>query len=112
MSTATYWAKCLALDGFMFALAAAGLVWGISGAWDVFIFWNWALVVMAVLISFNPSPKFPPRKKGAGTYHFITEVLTISILVLAGHPGAGSARLIAAVLMEAARSKQTEGGAA
>lgn len=105
MSTAIYWAKCLALDGFMFALAAAGLVWHISGAWDVFIFWNWVLVALALLIAFSPVvPKFEPRRPYAGIYHFATEVLAISILVLAGHPIAGVARLIAAILIEGKHS--------
>ena len=113
MSTLIYWAKCLALDGFMFALAAAGLVWHISGAWDVFIFWNWVLVVLAVLIAVAPmTPKFEPRRPGAGTYHWATEVLTISILVLAGHPLAGSLRLVAAMLIEGKRAQMSKGGAA
>lgn len=113
MTTFTYWAKCLALDGFVFALAAAGLVWNISGAWDVFIFWNWVFVVLGMGIALAPTnPRFEPRPLGAGAYHWATEVLTISILVATGHPTAATFRLVVAFLVEGVRRSSEEGGAA
>lgn len=113
MSTTIYWLRCLVLDGLMFALAAAAIGWNISGAWDVFIFWNWVIVALGFLVGFSPKPpKFEPRRPGAALYHWITEILTISILVLGGHPIGGAARLLAAVAVESERYKQAEGGAA
>lgn len=113
MSTAKYWTRCLAFDCPVFALAVAGLIFNISAALDVFVFVNWFLVVVLFMAFWaSKPPNFEPRKPGGGIYHWATEMLTVAILVLSGHPITASMRLIAAFMLEAMRDKQEKSGAA
>jgi hypothetical protein len=111
MKTFIYWAFGIITDLILLGLFYAWKGVGIQNAGDVVIFWMWSLTVITLLVAFLGDKTMfedKPRPPGFVWYHGASEVVFISILVWFGFVWLPAVRLVASILLEGARKRESK----
>lgn len=102
------WARAVAVDGILIAALVAGVIYHIPYALEVSVFFMWWIsvrgIIFGLLIALMPA--------GLQAYHWITDIVVWSLLVIAGHPILATFNvasfLISCILIDVARKKYRE----
>ena len=119
------WARAVAVDGILIAALVAGVIYHIPYALEVSVFFMWWIsvlgIILGLLLALMPaleklwSTELVNRLAVSRTflaYHWITDIVVWSLLVIAGHPILATFKvasfLISCILIGVAREKYRE----
>lgn len=104
-----YWSKALFIDALVFGALWLWQVHGLEGAGNVFLFATWSVTIVTLLagmVMTKTDFEKTPRPPGFVVWHFVSEVLLLAGMVWVGLIFLSIVRLLAVLMLEAARDRE------